>query len=114
MQLLVKEAGSEKAIGFLTFKDTYDLYCGFMDTRLDEANFCDHLLDQDHGLCVYITTICKIRFIILQNEITDIGQLLLEQIEDEADRNSSIRYCLDKNLCQEFSHPWIQNMIGWL
>ena len=98
-QLLVKKTGGKKVIGFLTFHDAYDLYCGFMDSTIPEkANFRDHLLDEDHGLCVYIATICKTRFVILQNEITDIGQffLELEHIEDEAERDVSVRYFLDE------------------
>ncbi|CAB3976669.1 RNA-directed DNA polymerase from transposon X-element [Paramuricea clavata] len=69
-----------------------------MDTIPEEANFRDHLLDEDHGLCVYIATICKTRFVILQNEITDTGQffLELEHIQDEAERDVSVRYFLDE------------------
>lgn len=36
-QLLVKEPATDKAMGILTFCDAYDLYCGFMDTRQEEA-----------------------------------------------------------------------------
>jgi hypothetical protein len=97
-QLLARKPGSEKAMGFLTFRDAYDLYCGFMDTRPEEASFRDHLLDREHGLCVYITMICKIQFVVLQNEITDFGQLLLEfeHIADEDEINNSVRYSLDE------------------
>ena len=97
-QLLVKEPATDKAMGILTFCDAYDLYCGFMDTRPEEAQFCDHLLDQEHGLCVYITMIHKTRLNLLQNESTDIGQLLLEleRIEDEDEINTSSRYFLNE------------------
>ena len=98
-QLLVKEPATDKAMGILTFCDAYDLYCGFMDTRPEEAQFRDHLLDQEHGLCVYITMIHKTRLIVLQNESTDIGQLLLEleRIEDEDEINTSSRYFLNED-----------------
>ena len=68
-QLLAVSIDGEKAVGFLSFDDVYDLICGFVDTK---PYFHDHLLDKDHGLCVYIATICKKQFIILQNETTDI------------------------------------------
>ena len=98
-QLLVKEPATDKAMGILTFCDAYDLYCGFMDTRPQEVQFHDHLLDQEHGLCVYITMIHKTRLIVLQNESTDIGQLLLEleHIEDKDEINTSSRYFLNED-----------------
>ena len=97
--MLVKEPATDKAMGILTFCDAYDLYCGFMDTRPEEAQFRDHLLDQEHGLCVYITMIYKTRLIVLKNESTDIGQLLLEleRIEDEDEINTASRYFLNEN-----------------
>ena len=98
-QLLVKEPATDKAMGILTFCDAYDLYCGFMDTRPEEAQSRDHLLDQEHGLCVYITMIHKTRLIVLQNESTDIGQLLLEleRIEDKDEINTSSQYFLNED-----------------
>ena len=69
-----------------------------MDTRPEEAYFRDHLLDREHGLCVYITMICNTQFVVLQNENTDIGQLLLEleRITDEDEINNPVRYSLDE------------------
>ena len=50
----------------------------------DKAYFCDHVLDKDHGLCVYIGTFCKKKYVILQNETTGIGKFLseLQRIEE--------------------------------
>jgi hypothetical protein len=99
-QLLAKNGDSGKVIGFLPFEEAYHLYCGFMKTEPDEARFRDHLLDKDFGLCVYITTIYNHRYIVLQNDTTDIGSFLKElerKLEDEESnaRLSSGRYFLD-------------------
>ena len=69
-----------------------------MDTTPDKTYFRDHVLDQDHGLCVYIGTFCKKQYLILQNETTDIGKFLLElqQIEElEGSDYKSVRFFLD-------------------
>lgn len=83
-QLLASSFDGENCIGFLSFDDAYDLFCGFMDTKPDKAYFRDHVLDKDHGLCVYIGTFCKKKYVILQNETTDIGRFLseLQRIEE--------------------------------
>ncbi len=67
-QLLTQSESNGKAIGFLSFKDAYGFYCGFIDSTPEEANFRDHLLHKDHGLCVVVTEILGKRYILLQNE----------------------------------------------
>lgn len=77
-QLLASNFDGENCVGFLSFDDAYDLFCGFMDTKPDKTYFRDHFLDKEHGLCVYIGTLFKKQYIILQNETTDIGKFLSE------------------------------------
>ncbi|CAB4005467.1 RNA-directed DNA polymerase from transposon X-element [Paramuricea clavata] len=67
-QLLVQSKHSINAIGFISFKDAYGLYCGFFDSAPEEALFRDHLLHEDHGLCVIITVVFGKRYILLKNE----------------------------------------------
>ena len=68
----------EKAIGFLSFEDAYCFYCGFVNSHPDEANFRDHLLYRQHGLCVVICELPGQRYVLLQNEQVSIQDLLLE------------------------------------
>ena len=77
-QLLASSFDRENSFGFLSFDDAYDLVCCFMDTKPDKAYFRNHVLDKDHGLCVYIGTFCKKQYLILLNETKDIGKFLLE------------------------------------
>jgi hypothetical protein len=67
-QLLAQSERNGKVIGFLSFEDAYDLYCGFIDRTPDKANFRDHLLHKDYGLCVIITEILGKSYTLLQNE----------------------------------------------
>ena len=94
-QPLAENEDSGKALGFLPFNEVYDFYCGFMTTSTDKATFRDHLLDKDFGLCVYITTIYNKSYIVLQNDITDIG-LFFEELEQRLD---------DEESNQRFSSP---------
>ena len=66
--LLAQSKHSSKAIGFISFEDSYGLYCGFFDSSPEEASFRDHLLHRDHGLCVIITEVFGKRYMLLKNE----------------------------------------------
>jgi len=77
-QLLVQSKHSDKAVGFISFQDAYGLYCGFFESSPEEVNFRDHLLHQDHGLCVIVTMVLGKRFIILKNEEVSIEDIFLE------------------------------------
>ena len=77
-QLLVQSMLCEKAIGFLSFEDAYGFYCGFVNSHPDEANFRDHLLHREHGLCVVICELHGQRYVLLQNEQVSVHDLLLE------------------------------------
>ena len=46
-QLLAVTLNGEKAVGFLSLDDAYDLFCDFMDTKPEKAYFRDHLLVKD-------------------------------------------------------------------
>ena len=67
-QLLVQGRNSSKAIGFLRFEDAYGFYCSFFDSFPDESSFRDHLLHEEHGLCVLVCEVYNKRFVLLQSE----------------------------------------------
>ena len=75
-QLLAQSESNGKAIGFLSFEDAYGFYRDFIECTPEEANFRDHLLHKDHGLCV-IEILGKC-YILLQNEETSLENFLLE------------------------------------
>jgi hypothetical protein len=50
--------------------------CGFFDSAPEEASFRDHLLHEDHGLCVIITVVFGKRYILLKNEEVSIQHSL--------------------------------------
>ncbi len=97
-QLLARSESNSKAIGFLSFKDAYGFYCGFIDSTPEEANFRDHLLHKDHGLCVVVTEILGKRYILLQNEEISLEDFLLElERLDEENMNASVKHRLHLN-----------------
>ena len=75
-QLLAKSSRSNQALGFLPFED--GLYCGFFESCPDEVQFRDHLLHQEHGLCIIITEVYNKRFILLQSENFSLEEFLFE------------------------------------
>ena len=77
-QLLAKSNRSNQALGFLPFEDAYGLYCGFFESCPDEVQFRDHLLHQEHGLCIIITEVYNKRFILLQSENFSLEEFLFE------------------------------------
>lgn len=97
-QLLAQSESNGKAIGFLSFENAYGFYCGFIECTPDEANFRDHLLHKDHGLCVIVTEILGKRHILLQNEETSLEDFLLElERLAEENMNASVKHRLHLN-----------------
>lgn len=77
-QLLVQGRNSNKAIGFLRFEDAYGFYCSFFDSCPDESSFRDHLLHEEHDLCVLVCEVYNNRFVLLQSENFSLEDFLLE------------------------------------
>lgn len=97
-ELLAQSESNGKAIGFLSFEVAYGFYCGFIDSTPDEANFRDHLLNKDHGLCIIVTEILGKRYILLQNEEISLEDFLLElERLDEENMNASVKHRLHLN-----------------
>ena len=77
-QLLVQGRNSNKAIGFLRFEDAYGFYCSFFDSCPDKSSFRDHLLLEEHGLCVLVCEVYNNRFVLLQSENSSLEDFFLE------------------------------------
>ena len=94
-QLLAKCDG-DKSFGYLPYEDAYGIYCEFVQRQVEDKEFRDHLLHNEHGLCVYVTTLFGKRFIILQNDTVDLSNFLceLERLESE-DHESFSRFDLN-------------------
>ena len=94
-QLLAKCNG-DKSFGYLPYEDAYGIYCDFVQRQVEDKEFRDHLLHNEHGLCVYVTTLFGKRFIILQNDTVDLSNFLceLERLESE-DHESFSRFDLN-------------------
>ena len=76
-QLLASYDGG-KAFGYLPYSEAHGIFCGFMERETEDKEFRDHLLNEEYGLCVFVTTVLNTRYIILQNETVDTGKFLLE------------------------------------
>ena len=74
----------DKSFGYLPYEDAYGI-CDFVQRQVEDKEFRDHLLHNEHGLCVYVTTLFGKRFIILQNDTVDLSNFLceLERLESE-------------------------------
>lgn len=94
-QLLAKCDG-DKTYGYLPYEDAYGIYCDFVQRQVQDKEFRDHLLHNEHGLCVYVSTLCGKRFVILQNDTVDLSNFLceLERLESE-DKESFSRFDLN-------------------
>ena len=64
--------------GFLNFRDAYDLFCGFLDSKPGYLRFRDYLLHPEFGLSVFIFEKKGSRFIILKNQTFDLSKFLIE------------------------------------
>ena len=68
--------------GFLSFREAYEIYCGYQDGHTDVDNFRDNLLHPVHGLCIDLICLPDVsdHFIIRRSKYFDFAKFI-EHIE---------------------------------
>ncbi|CAB4020881.1 RNA-directed DNA polymerase from transposon X-element, partial [Paramuricea clavata] len=83
--LAASSEDDKRGRGFLNFADAYGLYSSFFENPVEKADFRDHLLHSDYGLRVFVATVHNTRYVILENDLTDIEWLLKDLEECRVD-----------------------------
>ena len=109
-QLLAKCDG-DKSFGYLPYEDAYGIYCDFVQRQVEDKEFRNHLLHNEYGLCIYVTTLFGKRFIILQNATVDLSNFLceLERLESE-DHESFSKFDLNADTLNTSCNQWTPSM----
>jgi hypothetical protein len=107
-------------IGFLTFKDAFQLYSSqILFEQVDESRFTLDILDEQIGLSVNIVKIVNVRYIVLKN-IVDLPGLLIhsKQLQEQSKDNQQERFHLGKNTLKQITRTmdteYDRNIAKWI